>query len=169
MRGLDPSASGPYRFVSWQKGEQITIAKNTAYKAGPTTKLDRVIFRYIPDTQRRSRRFGRVRSRSTEPQSQLQIEDFLKDPKFAVQAGAGYFYEHIDIQFGAKGHPALKQPYVRQAIITGINRPQIGRRSTRRIAPGLPSLQSHIFKPFETTYKSTSRSTRSARRRSSAC
>ena len=43
-------ASGPFKFVSWQKGTQLVLAKNTAFNAGPKAKVDRVIFRYIPST-----------------------------------------------------------------------------------------------------------------------
>ena len=28
-------ASGPFKFGSWQKGTQLTLLKNRAYKAGP--------------------------------------------------------------------------------------------------------------------------------------
>ena len=94
----------------------------------------------------------------TEPQPQLQIVDIRKNSKFKVQSGPGYFWEHMDIQFGPKGHPALKQAYVRQAIITGINRNQI--KQALYVTPGLvgnakdlPVLQSHIFKPFEENYQ----------------
>jgi peptide/nickel transport system substrate-binding protein len=93
-----------------------------------------------------------------EPQPQVQIVDFYKDSKFKVQAGAGYQWEHIDFQQGAKAHPALKQAFVRQAIITGINRAQI--REVLYVKTGLvksvkdlPVLQSHIFKPFEPQYQ----------------
>src|SRR5262249_3104056 len=45
-----PISSGPFKFQSWQKGTQLTLVKNTAYKAGPAAKLDKVVFRYIPST-----------------------------------------------------------------------------------------------------------------------
>ena len=84
--------------------------------------------------------------------------DIRKNSNFKVQSGPGYFWEHMDIQFGPQGHPALKKKYVRQAIITGINRNQI--KQALYVSPGLvanskdlPVLQSHIFKPFEPTYK----------------
>jgi len=147
-------ASGPYRFVSWVKGQQITIAKNTAYKAGPTSKLDRIIFRFIPNTatQFQALRAGEVQI--TNPQFQLQIKDFLNDSKINVQQGSGFFYEHIDFQFGAKGHPALKQPYVRKAIITGINRAAIGKAIYGQVlSKPLPSANSVHFMPFQSTYK----------------
>ncbi len=147
-------ASGPFKFVSWQKGTQLVLAKNTAFSAGPQAKVDRVIFRYIPSTPSLFQALSSGEIQVTEPQPQLQIVDIRKNSKFKVQSGPGYFWEHMDIQFGPKGHPALKQAYVRQAIITGINRNQI--KQALYVAPGLvanakdlPVLQSHIFKPFE--------------------
>jgi peptide/nickel transport system substrate-binding protein len=155
--GLDV-ASGPFKFVSWQKGTQLVLAKNTAYKAGPAAKVDRVIFRYIPSTPSLFQALQSGEIQVTEPQPQLQIVDIRKNSKFKVQSGPGYFWEHMDIQFGPKGHPALKQAYVRQAIITGINRNQI--KQALYVSPGLvgsakdlPVLQSHIFKPFEQYYQ----------------
>jgi len=150
---IEPS-SGPYRFVSWTKGQQIIISKNPAWKAGPASKLDRIVFRFIPNTatQFQALRSGEVQI--TNPQFQLQIKDFLKDPKVQVQSKPGFFYEHIDFQFGAKGHPALKQPYVRQAIITGINRGQISQAIYGAVLPNpLPVLNSVHFMAFQADYE----------------
>jgi peptide/nickel transport system substrate-binding protein len=151
-------ASGPFRFVSWQKGTQLTLAKNNAYTAGPKAKVDRVVFRYIPSTASLFQALNAGEIDATEPQPQLQIVDLRKNSRFKVQSGPGYFWEHLDIQFGARGHAALKKKYVRQALITGINRAQI--RQALYITPGLvgsakelPVLQSHIFKPFEQYYR----------------
>ena len=41
-----PVSSGPWRFQAWQKGVQITVAKNPRFTIAPM-KLDRVVFRYI--------------------------------------------------------------------------------------------------------------------------
>jgi ABC-type transport system substrate-binding protein len=150
-------ASGPYKFGSWQKGTQLTILKNPAWKAGPASKLDRIVFRYLAGASQ----FQALKSNEgqvVEPQPQVQIVDFYKDSKFKVSAGAGYQWEHIDFQQGAKAHPALKKAYVRQAIITGINRSQI--REVLYVKTGLvsnikdlPVLQSNIYKPFEPQYQ----------------
>jgi peptide/nickel transport system substrate-binding protein len=151
-------ASGPFRFVSWQKGTQLVLARNAAFNAGPKAKVDRVVFRYIPSTPSLFQALQSGEIQVTEPQPQLQIVDIRKNSRFKVQSGPGYFWEHMDIQFGPKGHPALKQAYVRQAIITGINRNQI--KQALYVSPGLvanakdlPVLQSHIFKPFEENYQ----------------
>jgi peptide/nickel transport system substrate-binding protein len=146
-----PVSSGPWRFQSWQKGVQITVAKNPRYTISPM-KLDRVVFRYITDTNARFQAMKAGEGQAMEPQAQLQIADFQKDSNFTVKAIAGYSYEHLDIQFGPKGAAALKAPYVRQALITGINRPQIAQALYATIAPGLPTLQSNIFKTFEKGY-----------------
>jgi peptide/nickel transport system substrate-binding protein len=152
-------ASGPFKWQSWQKGTQMVLVKNAQFTAGPKAKVDRVVFRYIPSTPSLFQALNSGEIQVTEPQPQLQIVDIRKNTsKFKVQSGPGYFWEHMDIQFGPKGHPALKQRYIRQAIITGINRTQI--KQALYVTPGLvgsakdlPVLQSHIFKPFEQYYQ----------------
>ena len=147
-----PVSSGPWKFSSWQKGVQITVVKNPAYKAGPAMKLDRLVFRYILDTNSRFQALKAGEGQVMEPQPQLQIADFMKDSKFKVDTKVGYTYEHIDFEFGEKGHPALKQPYVRQALIQGMNRQQVAGALYGEIAKGLPPLQSLAYKPFEAAY-----------------
>ena len=149
-------ASGPFKFGSWQKGTQLTIVKNPAFKAGPAAKLDRIVFRYIAGASQFQALKG-GEGDVVEPQPQVQIVDFYKDSKFKVQVGPSYQWEHLDFQQGAKAHPALKKKFVRQAIITGINRAQI--REVLYVKTGLvantkliPVLQSNIFKPFEAGY-----------------
>jgi peptide/nickel transport system substrate-binding protein len=148
-----PVSSGPWRFQSWQKGVQLTVVKNNRFRAGPQMKLDRVVFRYILDTNARFQSLKSGEGQVMEPQPQLQISEFLRDSKFKVDQKPGYSFEHLDIQMGPQGHPALKLPYVRQALVTGINRAQIASALYQQISPGLQPLQSLIFKPFETAYR----------------
>lgn len=147
-----PVSSGPWRFQSWQKGVQISVVKNPRFTAAPAMKLDRVVFRYIADTNARFQALKAGEGQVMEPQGQLQIADFLKDSNFKVEAKAGYSYEHLDMQFGPKGAPALKAQYVRRALMQGVNRPQIASALWQTIAPGLPVLNSLIFKTFEKGY-----------------
>jgi peptide/nickel transport system substrate-binding protein len=150
-------SSGAFKFQSWQKGTQLSIVKNPAYRSGAQAKLDRIVFRYIAGASQ----FQALKSGEgdvVEPQPQVQIVDFYKDNKFKVQVGPSYQWEHLDFQQGAKGHPALKKKFVRQAIATGINRAQI--REVLYVKTGLvpnlkliPVLQSNIYKPFEAAYK----------------
>ena len=144
-----PVSSGPWRFQSWQKGVQLTLVRNPRFRAGPAMRLDRVVFRFVLDTSARFQALKAGQGQIMEPQPQLQIADFLRDRNFRVQQGPEYAFEHIDIQLGPRGHPALRQPYVRQALITGTNRRRIATSLYRTIAPGLPTLENLVFKPFE--------------------
>ena len=147
-----PVSSGPWLFDSWNRGNSLIVRKNPRFKASiaPPMKLDRVVFRYILDTNARFQSLKANEAQVLQTTPQLQIADFMMDHNFVVSRQQGYAYEHIDIQFGPKGHPALKQPYIRKALITGINRAQIASALYKDIAPGLPPLQSLMFKPFET-------------------
>jgi len=150
-------SSGPFKFQSWQKGTQLTLVRNPRFRAAARPKLDRIVFRYIAGASQ----FQALKSGEgdvVEPQPQVQLAEFYTNRRFRVQSGAGYQWEHLDFQQGAKAHPALKRKYVRQAIATGINRSQI--REVLYIKTGivknastLPVLQSHIFKPFERHYR----------------
>ena len=133
-----PLSSGPWIVDKFVKGQQIEVRKNPRFRAGTPMKLNRLVFRYILDTNARFQALKAGEGDVMEPQPQLQIADFMKDNKFVVNRQIGYTYEHIDFQFGEKGHPALKQPYVRQALITGMNRPQVAAALYTTIAPGLP-------------------------------
>jgi peptide/nickel transport system substrate-binding protein len=148
-----PVSSGPWLFDSWQKGVQLTVRKNNRFTAGPKMKLDRLVFRYILDTNARFQALKANEGQVMEPQPQLQIADFMRDRAFVVNRKIGFAWEHIDFQFGEKGHPALKKKFVREAIIRGMNRNQIAEALYGTIAPGLKPVQSHIYKPFEKFYK----------------
>ena len=148
-----PVSNGPWKFQSWQKGVQITRRQERQVPGGgPKMKLDRVIFRYILDTNTRFQAMKANEGQVMQSQPQLQIADFLTDKNFVVDKRPEYAFEHLDIQFGPKGHAALKQLYVRQALVTGINRQQIASAIYRTIAPETKALQSLIFKPFEKGY-----------------
>ena len=145
-------SSGPFLFDRWQKGSQLVLKRNPIY-TNAKSKINQLVFRFIPDTntQFQAMRGGEVDMIA--PQPQLQIADIKKQAGIRVQSGPEFAWEHIDFQLGAKGHPALRQPYVRQAIVTGINRGQIANALYREIAPGLPVLNNVIFKPFQTEYQ----------------
>jgi peptide/nickel transport system substrate-binding protein len=145
-------ASGPFKFERWQKGSQLVLSRNANY-GGTKAKINQIVFRFIPDTntQFQAMRGGEVDMIA--PQPQLQIADIKKQAGIRVQSGPEFAWEHLDFQLGAKGHPALRQPYVRQAIVTGINRSQIAGALYKEIAPGLPVLNNAIFKPFQTEYQ----------------
>ena len=49
---LNPVGTGPFRYASWQRGQQVILEKNPDYWRGPV-KIDRVIYRSIVEDQAR--------------------------------------------------------------------------------------------------------------------
>ena len=147
-----PISSGPFVFNRWQRGSQLVLTRNPNYW-GKKAYLNQIVYRVVADT---NTQFQAIRSGELSvlrPQPQLQIADARRNNNLRVQFGPEFSWEHIDMQQGPKGHPALRQKFVRQALIRGINRSAITSALYRTISPGLPVLQNVIFKPFESQYK----------------
>lgn len=153
---LDDAAgvsSGPWLLESWKKGVEITARRNPRFTAYAPMKLEHVVFRFVRDPA------GYEALKAGEAQvmapsgEQFQIRDFLGDPRFVVDSKPSYGWEHLDVRLGSGGHPALRQPYVRRALIAGINRRQITDARYATVAPDLPLPQSVIFRPFEKDYR----------------
>jgi peptide/nickel transport system substrate-binding protein len=51
--GENPVGTGPFKFVDWKKNDSITLEKNPDYWNQGYPKLDKVIFRSIPDNSNR--------------------------------------------------------------------------------------------------------------------
>lgn len=49
----NPVGTGPFKFVEWKRNDSITIEKNEDYRIDGLPKLDKVIFRSIPDNSAR--------------------------------------------------------------------------------------------------------------------
>ena len=147
-----PISSGPFIFESWNHGSRLTLARNGRYW-GKKPYLDHLGFRFIlPDfgAQIRAVRAGEV---DLIQGSGGSISDLRSSPGVRVQTGSSTFREHIDFQLGAKGHPALRKLFVRQAIAYAIDRKSLTRTLYKEIAPGLRTDQSAIYLPFQRAYR----------------
>jgi peptide/nickel transport system substrate-binding protein len=150
-RNGPPVANGPFRLTRWDRGTQMVLNRNTNYW-GKQAQVNSIVFRFIPDTntQFQAMRGGEVNI--INPQPQQQIADIKKQSNITVQTGSQFTWEHVDFQLGAGGHPALKKKFVREAIVTGINRAQIRSVAYAAIAPNLPPLNNVIYKNFQDEY-----------------
>ena len=160
-----PVSSGPWRFDSWQKGVQLAVRKNPNFTAGTKMKLDRVVFRYILDTNARFQALKAGEGQVMEPQPQLQIADFLKDKKFVVDQKIGYAWEHVDIQFGPQGHNGSEAAVRPQGAHHG-HQPEADRRCpVRDDRPGpAAAAEPHVQALRDRTTSRTGRSTSSTSR-----
>ena len=145
-------ANGPFRFVSWSRGSQMVVQKNPAYW-GKAALLNQIVFRFIPDTntQFQAMRGGEVNI--IHPQPQQQIADIKGQRGITVQQGSQFSWEHMDLQTGPGGHPALRKKFVREAIVSAVNRGQMRQVIYKDIAPNLPALNNTIYKNFQPEYE----------------
>jgi peptide/nickel transport system substrate-binding protein len=110
-------AGGPFEFEQWQKGEFVSMTRNPNYwKTDPETGqqlpyLDRVIFRFIPETAALINAFkARELDAINPPPSIETIEDLqtLEPEGASVEVLSGPIWEHLNFQFG--DHSATKNP-----------------------------------------------------------
>jgi peptide/nickel transport system substrate-binding protein len=116
---LEPMGSGPYRFVSWQKGVRVTLAANESYWRGrPPFKT--VTFQVVPDTATRiaNLKTGRsdiIRQLNPDDAASLKGESRLQILSVPTER-TGYLF--INALYGP-----TKDVRVRRAIAHAINRP----------------------------------------------
>jgi ABC-type transport system substrate-binding protein len=147
-----PLASGPFIFESWNRGSRLTLTRNRNYWERQAY-LDRLDFRFLlPDfgAQIRAVRGGQVDL--IQGLGNVPIDDLRSSPGTRVLSGSSFEFEHIDFQLRSKGNPALRKPFVRQAIAYGIDRKSLTKVLYKALAPGLKTDQSVIYLPFQPGY-----------------
>jgi len=120
-----PVGTGPYRFVEWNKGQDIVLESNPEYwGAAPT--VDRLVFRGIPDptTRRQALEAGEV-----DIIEDVTLEDVsgLRDQGFVVTdtpVAQSVLLSPYIIDATTDGHPTA-DPMVRLAMNHAINRQEI--------------------------------------------
>ncbi len=82
--GSIPVGTGPFRFHSWIKGREIVLAANPRYfRPGPF--LDRVVYRFEPDSERGTQRVARGEADYVMIRPLLaHLPDLARDPRLTV-------------------------------------------------------------------------------------
>jgi peptide/nickel transport system substrate-binding protein len=129
--------TGPYKFVRWQKGDRIELARNDAYW-GPQAPWDRVTFRIITSDPTRvaSLLAGEVRAIENVPTPDLAKLSRNKDFAIYRTVSVRLMYLHLDTARDKSpfvtdkaGKPLDRNPLkdlrVRRAMSKAINRPAL--------------------------------------------
>lgn len=126
--------TGPFRFLRWQKGDRVELARNEAYW-GPKPAWDRVTFRVITSDPTRVAALlaGDVRAIENVPTADLATLNAAKDLTLYRTVSVRLMYLHLDTARDKSpfvtdkaGKPLDKNPLrdlrVRRAISKAINR-----------------------------------------------
>jgi peptide/nickel transport system substrate-binding protein len=116
--GMHPVGTGPFKFKSWTKDDQIVLERNNDYW-GEKAKVERIILKSIPEP---SARLMALQSGTVDIADDLDPDSVnlvKKNPKFAVierpSVNVGYLALNTE-------KPALKDARVRQAISHAIDK-----------------------------------------------
>jgi peptide/nickel transport system substrate-binding protein len=147
-----PIGNGPFLLQDYRKGQDATLVRNPRWH-GPKAKLQKIIFRFIQDTNTeiQAMRGGEVDAIFPSPQTALTA--LQRQSGIRYQAGPGLYLEHIDLSGKGKHNPLTEKAWFRQALITGINRPGLVKTFFGDIAPNLRVLNSLVFYPPDASYK----------------
>lgn len=152
----NPVGTGPYKFISWKRGDTISLEANPDYWGGKP-KLDKIDLKIVPDN---SARVVALEAGDLDfVQSPLSPQDVTRlqtEGKFTVNRipAAGYTYININC-----ADPILSDVKVRQALSYLVNREDIlnsiykgvGQVAKGPIPPGMwaytPDLPSYDYNP----------------------
>ncbi|MBW3631211.1 MAG: hypothetical protein KY464_18240 [Gemmatimonadetes bacterium] len=119
-----PVGSGPFKFVSWQQGQTMTVEANTAFPAalGGRPRLDRVTFRVIPESTIRLTELvsGSIQADLFIPPSQAQQLESQGGVEILRSPSRSFVY----MGWNNEREP-FKDPVVRRALGMAINKPQM--------------------------------------------
>ena len=121
-KGNAPIGDGPFLLTKFDRGSGVTLEKNTHGWYGKPAKLSSVVFRFITNTNSEIQAIRGGEVDAIYPQPQLALADLKGQAGLRIQTHLGLQEEHIEIQQGAKGNPLAKQTWLRQALITSLNR-----------------------------------------------
>ncbi len=130
-----PISDGPFILTNYTRGAGVTLKSNPDWY-GTKPGLKEIDFKLITDTNSeiQAMRGGEVDAIYPSPQTAL--SELVEQSGLTYSSISGYTQEHWDFQFGAKGNPLLKSPWMRQAIAMGIDRHSLIKALYGQISPG---------------------------------
>ena len=151
--GHHPVGTGPFRFEEWRPNDRIILKRNDQYW-GDKAKLDRVVFRSIPDNAARFKAFrdGRVDAMDgINPGDVAKIEE-LPNTTLVSRPGLNVGYLAMNTT-----KPPFDNAKVRQAVNHAVNKPGLIKVMYRGLAapaktPLPPTLWGHNDEIVDYTY-----------------
>src|SRR5207249_4980345 len=123
MLKSEPIGTGPFRFAEWVRGDRIVLARNPEYHAKGLPKLDKVVFRFIPDPNATlaALKAGDVDA-SLFGLGPEHAQELQKDPRFQVIVGDTTNDVILAMNNARKPYTDVR---VRRAITHAINKAEV--------------------------------------------
>jgi len=152
-KGNAPIGNGPFLLTKYDRGAGITLTRNPRGWYGPKAKLNSIVFRFLTNTNSEIQAIRSGEVDAIYPQPQLALADLRNQAGLRIQTHVGLQFEHIEIEQGAHGNPLAKQTWLRQALITAVNRAAAAKALYGTLNPSVGPLQSLVRLKGEKGYK----------------
>jgi len=147
-----PVADGPFMLTNYTAGEGSTLRTNPLWH-GAKPKLKEVDFRLVTDTNAEVQAMRRGAVDAINPTFGVNLLPLLSTKGVTYSQVPGLFQEHIDIQFGSQGQPLLRAPWLRRALMLGIDRASIITTLYGQLAGNTKPLDNLLFYQGEPSYR----------------
>lgn len=119
-------SGGPFKMAEkgWKKGESITLVRNDNYW-GDKAKLDKVVFRFQPDTTAEFTAFKNGEVLAIYPQPQIDVIDAINGGSLEGQRDVNAVTGNIEGLWINNEAAPLDSPEMRQALAYSIDRDQV--------------------------------------------
>jgi peptide/nickel transport system substrate-binding protein len=143
-------SGGPFRIAGYARGQSLTLERNPRYW-GPPAHLDRIVFRFLPDSaaQADALRNGEVDVIWPRPQLDV-VHTVQRLPGVGSQLRFGLSFEHLTFNLA---HPILKDLVVRRAIALAIDRQQLLERTVGQFSGDARVLGNRIWLTGQPAYE----------------
>jgi len=148
-----PVSDGPFLLTNYTKGQGSTLRSNPFWY-GHKPKLTEVNFKIITDTNTEVQAMRGGEVDAINPTFGLNLLPLKSTPGVTYNQVPGLFQEHVDIQFGKQGNQLLRSPWMRQAIMMGINRPAIIKTVYGQMAGNTVPLNNLVYYQGDAGYRS---------------
>ncbi|MGA3038358.1 MAG: peptide ABC transporter substrate-binding protein [Vulcanimicrobiaceae bacterium] len=139
-----PVGIGPFKYSSWQRTVQVEMVANDKYWRG-RPKLDKVIFRVIPDRNTVVTQLTTHEVDFWYPFGGAYLDRVKAISGVKVLRQPGYIYNHIDMNLS---RDVFKDLAVREAVRYAINRPLI----RDKVGHGVGIIQESLMAPTHPMY-----------------
>ena len=118
----NPVGTGPYKFVSWTTGDNITITRNDSYWGDPAV-TENVVFKFFTDANIRAVQLETNAIDFYYSVGPTDYDRLMENPDITVVSGTGYGHESI--YFSQKCKSVFNDVAVRKAMTYALDIPSI--------------------------------------------
>jgi peptide/nickel transport system substrate-binding protein len=147
-----PVSDGPFMLTNYTKGQGSTLKVNPFWY-GKKPGLKEIDFKIITDTNTEVQAMRGGEVDAINPTFGINLLPLKSTPGVTFNQVPGLFQEHIDIQFGKQGQPLLRAPWMRQAIMMGIDRKSIIKTVYGDLAGNTTPLNNIVYYQSDAAYK----------------